>query len=169
MLLKGREEEGPRRLVVLHLSLLIHVVLIVCSSGEMEGGQSRCLRQLYYPILLMFLIWRCAQAKRRMLGELPATAQPPQKPTHSTGGNGGTKKESPGNSTKVDHFSGLVVNALKKHLPLDRKAKLVFQESAQNMTIAWLLSCLEMKTGNNRNQHHNLRNTKITINQLITS
>lgn len=51
MLLKGREEEGPRRLVVLHLSLLIHVVLIVCSSGAVEGGQSRCLRQLYYPLL----------------------------------------------------------------------------------------------------------------------
>lgn len=84
-------------------------------------------------------------------------------------GNGGTKKESPGNSTKVDHFSGLVVNALKKHLPLDRKAKLVFQESAQSRTIAWLSSCLEMKTGNNRNQHQNLGNTKITINQLITS
>lgn len=69
----------------------------------------------------------------------------------------------------MDHFSGLVVHALKKHLPLDRKAKLVFQESAQNMTVAWLLSCLEMKTGNNRNQHQNLGNTKITINQLITS
>lgn len=43
MLLKGREEDGPRRAVVLHLSLLIHAVLIVCSSRDMwglEGGRA---------------------------------------------------------------------------------------------------------------------------------
>lgn len=87
MLLKGQEEDGPRWAVVLHLSLLIHVVLIVCSSGGGVGdgglGSAEPMSKAAISSLpLMFLIRLCTQAKRMMEEQLDVV-RAPEKPTQT--------------------------------------------------------------------------------------